>query len=378
MSKNGDGYMTLKTTILYDLHVHLGAKMAGFAGYNMPIQYPLGVLKEHIHTRTKCGIFDVSHMGQAWLIGDTQNAVCDAVETILPADIKGLASGKQQYTQMLNADGGIMDDLILTKPTEPQYQDRLYTVVNAGCKDADYAHMAHHMPHITITRLEDRALLAIQGPKAESVLSSIIQGVQDMTFMSFKVFSWQGVEILVSRSGYTGEDGYEVSIPNETAIEFTKMLLQNEETEMIGLGARDSLRLEAGLCLYGNDLDTTTTPNEAGLLWSIGTRRRKQGGFLGASKVQQQIADGVLRKRVGLDIDSKVPCRQGTEIFVGKTKVGEITSGGFGPCAEKPVAMGYVDAEHSAIDTPVTLVVRGKNIGAKVCKMPFCPHKYKR
>ena len=374
---------TLKHTALHALHMQLGAKMVDFAGYDMPIQYPLGVLKEHLHTRKKCGIFDVSHMGQAWLIGDSQIQVAEIVETVLPAEIIGLPSGKQQYTQLLNENGTILDDLIITKPAEEKYSDRLYTVVNAGCKDADYAHMQSHMDGVRIQRLENRAQIAIQGPLAVEVLSAVVHGVQDLTFMSFKSFDWGAgdgntSELLISRSGYTGEDGYEVSIENAYATEFTKILLQNENAEMIGLGARDSLRLEAGLCLYGNDLDTTTTPVEAGLLWSIGKRRRQQGGFIGATVIQDNIANGVHRKRIGLNIDGKAPCRQGTEIFVGDTKVGEITSGGFGPSIGKPVAMGYIDTAHSDIGTEVTLLVRKKHISAKVCKMPFAPHKYKR
>ena len=377
MSKN------LKQTALHALHVEIGAKMVGFAGYDMPIQYPMGVLSEHLHTRAKCGIFDVSHMGQAWLIGESQDKVAAVAETVLPAEIIGLPAGKQQYTQLLNAKGTIMDDLIVTKPAEQKYQDRLYTVVNAGCKDTDYAHMQSHMNGVKIKRLENRAQIALQGPTAVTVLSSVVDGVQDLTFMSFKAFDWQTAdgtttELLVSRSGYTGEDGYEVSVLAKYAMAFTKQLLTHPDAEMIGLGARDSLRLEAGLCLYGKDLDTTTTPVEAGLLWSIGTRRRTQGGFIGASVVQDTIAKGVSRKRIGLDIDSKAPCRAGTEIFVGDIKVGEITSGGFGPSVGKPVAMGYIATEYSAVDTAVILRVRKKQISATVCKMPFIPHKYKR
>lgn len=372
-----------KTTALHALHLELGAKMVDFAGYDMPVQYPLGVLKEHLHTRAKCGIFDVSHMGQAWLIGETQDAVCQAVETVLPAEIIGLPVGKQQYTQLLNEQGGTMDDLIITKPAEARYQDRLYTVVNAGCKDADYAHMADHMHGVTIERLETNAQLAIQGPTAVDVLSSVVPGVADLTFMSFKCFDWTAddgtpVELLISRSGYTGEDGYEVSIPNAHAVAFTRKLLSCDDAEMIGLGARDSLRLEAGLCLYGNDLDPTTTPIEGGLIWSIGKRRREQGGFIGASVIQDNIANGVTRKRVGLDIAGRVPCRAGTGVYVHGDKVGEITSGGFAPSVGKPVAMGYIATEYASVGTAVTLMVRGKEIPATVCKMPFLSHNYKR
>lgn len=374
---------TAKRTPLHALHVELGAKMVTFAGYDMPIQYDLGVLKEHQQVREACGIFDVSHMGQAWLIGDSQATVCEQMERVLPAEIMGLASGKQQYTQMLDENGGILDDLIISKPAESQYNDRLYTVVNAGCKETDFAHIQSHTDGITIERLEDRALIAVQGPKAIDVVAEIIPAVTELTFMTIKSYTWtagdgNAVEVLISRSGYTGEDGFEISIPAPYSVEFTKVLLTNDHAEMIGLGARDSLRLEAGLCLYGNDLDTTTTPIEAGLLWSIGKRRRTDGGFMGANVVQQQIADGALKKRIGLDIDGRAPCRAGTEIFAGDTKIGTVTSGSFGPTVGKPVAMGYVAKEHSTIGTQVTLNVRGKSIPATVCKMPFSVQNYKR
>lgn len=373
----------IQKTALHPLHLELGAKMVAFAGYDMPIQYPMGVLQEHLYTRAKCGIFDVSHMGQAWLIGDSQDTVAQQAETLLPAEIVGLPAGKQQYTQLLNENGGIMDDLIITKPAESHYADRLYTVVNAGCKDADYAHMATHMDGVTIERLETNAQLAIQGATAVDVLSSVVSGVADLVFMSFKCFDWVAdngdtVELLISRSGYTGEDGYEVSIPNAYAIEFTKKLLAHSDAEMIGLGARDSLRLEAGLCLYGNDLDPTTTPIQAGLLWSIGKRRREQGGFVGADVVQSQIANGATRKRVGFNIGGRTPCRAGTEIHVNGQQVGVITSGGFAPSLNKPVAMGYIATEYAGVDTDVVLMVRGKEIPATVCKMPFVAPNYKR
>ncbi|MGB1361168.1 MAG: glycine cleavage system aminomethyltransferase GcvT [Alphaproteobacteria bacterium] len=368
----------LKTTPLHALHIELGAKMVEFTGYDMPVSYPLGVLKEHTWTRENCGLFDVSHMGQAWLIADSQETVADEVEKLIPAEVKGLAQGKQQYSQLLNDNGGIMDDLIITKPAEEKYADRLYIVVNAGCKEVDYAFMAEKFGSVKIERLENRAQIAIQGPKAESVLSKIIPGTEAMTFMTFKSFDWNGVEVLVSRAGYTGEDGYEVSVPAESSVEFAKLLGADADAEWIGLGARDSLRLESGLCLYGNDLDETTTPIEADLLWSISKRRRAEGGFTGADTVLKQIENGASRKRVGFDIDGRAPCREGTEVFVGGEKVGEITSGGFGVSVGKPVAMGYINIEHSAVDTEVTLMVRNKEVSAKVCKMPFVKQNYKR
>ena len=369
---------TLKTTPLYDIHLELDAKMVEFTGYNMPVQYPLGVMKEHLHTRNACGLFDVSHMGQAWLIGESQEAVSEALETLLPADIIGLKKGKQQYSQLLNDNGGILDDLIVTKPAEEKYQDRLYMVVNAGCKDVDYALMTEKLKNVKIVRMDDRAQIALQGPKAVNCLERLVNGVKDMTFMTFKCFDYQGEELLISRSGYTGEDGYEISLPPHIASEFTKALLEMDEVEPIGLGARDSLRLEAGLCLYGNDLDETTTPVEAGLLWSIGKRRRLEGGFVGASIILDQIQNGAKRKRVGLAIDGKMPCRAGTELFIGDIQVGVITSGGFGPSVETPVAMAYIDIEHAVIDTPVVLKVRKKEVSATVCKMPFTKKTYVR
>ena len=369
---------TLKTTPLHALHVELGAKMVEFTGYDMPVQYPLGVLKEHIHTRENAGLFDVSHMGQAWLIGESQDAVAKALETLLPAEIVGLEKGKQQYSQLLNDNGGILDDLIVTKPAEDKYSDRLYMVVNAGCKDADYALMAEKLDGVKIVRMDDRAQIALQGPKAVDCLKTLVSGVEDMKFMTFKCFDYNGEELLISRSGYTGEDGYEVSIPAHIAVDFTKALLAMDGVEAIGLGARDSLRLEAGLCLYGNDLNTTTTPIEAGLLWSIGKRRRIEGGFSGADTVLAQIENGAPRKRVGLDIDGRAPCRAGTEIYIDGNKVGEITSGGFGPTVGCPVAMAYINKEFSAVDTNVVLMVRGKEILAKVCKMPFSKKTYVR
>ncbi|MFL2659725.1 MAG: glycine cleavage system aminomethyltransferase GcvT [Alphaproteobacteria bacterium] len=368
----------LKKTPLYELHLELGAKMVEFTGYSMPVQYSLGVIKEHNHTRQKAGLFDVSHMGQAWLIGESQSKVANQLEKLLPAEIEGLASGKQQYSQLLNENGGVLDDLIVTKPAEERYNDRLYMVVNAGCKDADYALMSEKLNGVKILRLEDRAQIALQGPKAVDCLAKIVSGAENMKFMTFKCFSYNEHELLISRSGYTGEDGYEISIPENIAIEFTKKLLEMEDVEPIGLGARDSLRLEAGLCLYGNDLNETISPIDAGLLWSIGKRRRAEGGFTGSETILKQIKSGVNKKRVGLNIEGKMPCRAGTEIFVGDKKVGIITSGGFGPTVNRPVAMAYIDKEFSAIDTDVVLKVRNKEIIAKICKMPFSKKTYVR
>lgn len=368
---------SLKKTPLHALHQRLGAKMAGFAGYDMPIQYGLGILKEHLHTRAAAGLFDVSHMGQAWLTGADPAA---ALERMVPGDLQGLAPGRQRYTQFLNGKGGILDDLMVTRAGEPLGHEGLFVVVNAACKDADFARMETTLSgEAALERIEDRALVALQGPLAASVLSRFADGVDTMPFMSAMRVSVAGVDCLVSRSGYSGEDGYEISIPQNDAMGLSEMLLGCEEVEAIGLGARDSLRLEAGLCLYGHDIDEGTTPIEAGLLWSIGKRRREQGGFPGAEIVQAQIRNGVARKRVGILPDGRAPAREGTEILSADGKpIGTVTSGGFGPSVGGPVAMGYVAADFAAAGTPVQLSVRGKLLPAAVHKLPFVEQRYYR
>lgn len=363
---------TTKQTALHGLHTSLGAKMVPFAGYDMPVQYPMGVLKEHQHCRAAAGLFDVSHMGQVILHGDDAAA---ALETIVPGDILGLEPGQMRYTQFTNEKGGILDDLMVTRG-----EGHVMVVVNAGCKDADIAHMREHIgDRCEIEYFEDKPLVALQGPKAAEVLARFDPDCATMAFMSGRAATIEGAECFVTRSGYTGEDGYEISIPADVAEGIVKKLLDAEEVEPIGLGARDSLRLEAGLCLYGHDIDETTTPIEAALLWSIGKRRREDGGFPGAEIVQKQIADGVSRKRVGILPDGRAPAREGTEIqdADGNT-IGEITSGGFGPTFGGPVAMGYVAIEHAKAETPVTLIVRGKPLAAKVAKTPFVPQNYYR
>ena len=368
---------SLKKTPLHALHQRLGAKMAGFAGYDMPIQYGLGILKEHLHTRAAAGLFDVSHMGQAWLTGADPAA---ALERMVPGDLQGLAPGRQRYTQFLNGKGGILDDLMVTRAGEPLGHEGLFVVVNAACKDADFARMETTLAgEAALERIEDRALVALQGPLAASVLSRFADGVDTMPFMSAMRVSVAGVDCLVSRSGYSGEDGYEISIPQNDAMGLSETLLGCAEVEAIGLGARDSLRLEAGLCLYGHDIDEGTTPLEAGLLWSIGKRRREQGGFPGAEIVQAQIRDGVARKRVGILPDGRAPAREGTEILSADGKpIGTVTSGGFGPSVGGPVAMGYVAADFAAAGTPVQLSVRGKLLPAAVHKLPFVEQRYYR
>ncbi len=341
----------LLRTPLYDLHVSLGAKMVPFAGYEMPVQYPLGVLKEHLWTREKAGLFDVSHMGQAALIaadGKFETAA-RLLETLVPADIQSLKVGQQRYSQFLGPDGGILDDLMITRPMAPNAEGVLFLVVNAGCKDADYAHIAKHLPAgVRLEIMPDRALLALQGPAAGDVMAKLSPEAGALSFMAARSTRIGPIDCHVSRSGYTGEDGYEISVPEKSAVDLAKLLMSDERVQPIGLGARDSLRLEAGLCLYGHDIDTTTSPIEAGLQWSIQKRRRIEGGFPGAARIQKELADGPSRLRVGIKPDGRAPAREGTEIVDGTgAKIGVITSGGFGPSVNGPVAMGYVAAVHA-------------------------------
>jgi aminomethyltransferase len=346
--------------------------MVPFAGYEMPVQYPAGVLAEHNHTRAKASIFDVSHMGQVRVRGE---AAAAALETLVPGDIASLASGRMRYTMFTNAEGGILDDLMVTN-----VGDYLFLVVNAACKDADIAHLRARLPAgIDVDVLDDRSLIALQGPSAAAVLARHAPGADKMPFMTALPFEIDGSRLAVTRSGYTGEDGYEISIPSVDAVRITELLLGEADVELAGLGARDSLRLEAGLCLYGHDIDETTTPVEAALIWSIAKRRREEGGFPGAEIVQRQIADGVARKRVGILPDGKAPAREGTEIAgTDGTPIGTVTSGGYGPTADGPVAMGYVEAAHAAKDTPVNLIVRGKPRPGRIVSMPFVPNRYYR
>ena len=346
--------------------------MVPFAGYEMPVQYPAGVLAEHNHTRAKASIFDVSHMGQVSLRGGNPAA---ALETLVPGDITGLAAGRMRYTMFTNDAGGILDDLMVTN-----VGDYLFLVVNAACKDADIAHLRAGLPtDIALDVLDDRSLIALQGPAAATVLSRFAPGAEKMPFMTALPFEIDGSRLAVTRSGYTGEDGYEISIPSGDAVRITEMLLAEQDIELAGLGARDSLRLEAGLCLYGHDIDETTTPVEAALLWSIAKRRREEGGFPGADVIREQIADGVTRKRVGILPDGKAPAREGTGITdADGTIIGTVTSGGFGPSAGGPVAMGYVAAGNTEKDTPVNLVVRDKPRPGRIASMPFVPNRYYR
>lgn len=370
----------LKKTPLHALHVELGAKMVPFAGYDMPVQYKLGVLGEHNHTREKAGLFDVSHMGQAVLEGPDHETTARALETLVAADLVGLERGAMRYTQLLNAEGGIVDDLMVTRPAPPDDEGKLLLVVNAACKNGDFALLRDKLPGtVSLTVQDDKALLALQGPAAERVAATWCPEAAELTFMTARPATFDGIACHISRSGYTGEDGYEISVADGEAEGMARTLLSHDDVEPIGLGARDSLRLEAGLCLYGHDIDETTTPVEAALTWSIGKRRREEANFPGAEKILGQIANGAPRKRVGIRPEGKGPAREGTEIVDdGVNPIGVVTSGGFGPTANAPVAMGYVDAAHARVGTPLTLLVRGKPRPAAVSAMPFIEKRYRK
>ncbi len=367
----------LLKTPLHALHVEAGAKMVPFAGYDMPVQYPLGVKKEHLHTRDAAGLFDVSHMGQLKLHGSD---AAKALEALVPVDIVDLPVGNQRYAFFTNEHGGIMDDLMVAN-----FDDHLFVVVNAACKDQDIAHLRANLPpSVELELIEDRALLALQGPKAAEVLARIAPEVSDMVFMDARSIEILGEPCLISRSGYTGEDGYEISVSSSKAEELARALTEFSEVEWIGLGARDSLRLECGLCLYGHDLDPTTTPVEASLLWGIQKIRRtdgeRAGGFPGADIILEQIATkNVSRKRIGLIGQTKAPVREGAKLFdADDNEIGIVTSGTAGPTAGKPVSMGYVKTEFAAIGTEVFAEVRGKKLAMTVEKMPFVPQRYYR
>ena len=366
----------LAHTPLYDLHVARGARMVPFAGYAMPVQYPTGIIAEHLHTRDKAGLFDVSHMGQALLEG--ANAAL-RLETLVPGDIAALAVGRMRYTQLLDADGTILDDLMVTRLAADEGRDRLFLIVNAATKEADFALIRAALPDLSLRVLDDRALLALQGPAAAAVLARLIPEVADMSFLTWRAVLWLGETLYISRSGYTGEDGFEISIDAARAVEFAEALLADPDVWPIGLGARDSLRLEAGLCLYGHDIDRGTDPIEAGLAWSISKRRRSEGGFPGAARIQRALAEGPARRRVGLLLEGKAPAREGAEIVTpdGET-IGRLTSGGFAPSLGRPIAMGYVAAHHAAIGTKVSVLLRGKPIEAEIAAMPFVPNRYYR
>jgi aminomethyltransferase len=370
----------LRRTPLYDEHVKLGGKIVPFAGYEMPVQYPSGILTEHNWTRENAGLFDVSHMGQCSIIGPDFETTAKALEKIVPADLLGLAPGQQRYTQLLNEAGGILDDMMITRSAWKGMEGAFYVVVNASRKTEDYAHIRALLPAgIELKLWDGLALMALQGPKAEAVLAALDGKVKDLAFMHGAQLSLAGIEAYVSRSGYTGEDGFEISVRNEDAVKIWNLLLSNVTVKPIGLGARDSLRLETGLCLYGHELDETTSPNEAALMWSIAKRRREDGGFIGAARVQSEIAKGTTRTRVGIKPEGRAPAREGTIIQNAEGRViGKITSGGFGPTVNCPVAMGYVETASSTVGTPVQLIVRDKALPATVVKLPFVPNRFKR
>ncbi|MBE8220572.1 MAG: glycine cleavage system aminomethyltransferase GcvT [Alphaproteobacteria bacterium] len=359
---------------LHGRHIALGARMVAFAGYDMPVQYPSGVLAEHKHTRTQAGLFDVSHMGQIELTPfDTQANAADIFEELVAGGIANLEEGQMRYTQFMNAQGGILDDLMVTR-----FGKQLWLVVNAACKQADETHIRATLGGKLKITMRQRALLALQGPEAAAVLTRLIPEAAKLSFMAAQWVRWQGEYLLVSRCGYTGEDGFEISIPNGAADSFMAALLTHAEVAPVGLGARDSLRLEAGLCLYGHDMDSTTTPLEASLAWSIPKRRLTAGGFVGAAIVQGQVESGLEKKRVGLLPEGRAIPREGASIMVNDKEVGHITSGGFSPSLECGIAMGYVAIDFAAPDTSVIIIVRDKPIAARIVPLPFVPHNYHR
>ena len=369
---------SLLNTPLHALHLELGARMVPFAGYSMPVQYPAGLMAEHKHTRSAAGLFDVSHMGQLRLVGPGAAA---AFESLMPVDVMGLGVDRQRYGLLLNDEGGIIDDLMFVNRG-----DHLFVIVNGACKAGDIAHMQARIgEQCQVVPMPERALLALQGPKAVDALARLVPGVDKLVFMTGGAFEWQGAKLYITRSGYTGEDGFEISVHESQAEALARTLLAQPEVQPIGLGARNSLRLEAGLCLYGNDIDTGTTPVEAALNWAMQKVRRtggeRAGGFPGADRVLAQLdgAQPVARKRVGLIALERVPVREHTELQDAEGhQIGEVTSGLLGPSIDQPIAMGYVTTAHAAIDTPVFALVRGKRVPMKVSAMPFVPQRYHR
>lgn len=353
--------------------------MVPFAGYEMPVQYPAGVLKEHLHTRAAAGLFDVSHMGQVIL--RPKKSLADLAlgfEELVPVDALDLGIGRQRYGMFTDAQGGILDDLMFANRG-----DHLFVVVNAACKAADIAHMKANLTAVAeMIPVTDRALLALQGPRAEAVLARLVPEAVKMRFMDMAFLDWNGTQLWVSRSGYTGEDGFEISIPNALALPFAEALLRDPEVQPIGLGARDSLRLEAGLCLYGHDIDRTTSPIEANLTWAISKARRaggeRAGGFPGASRILHEMVEKPDRLRVGLRPDGRAPMREGTELYAGADLVGHITSGGYGPSVVAPIAMGYVAARHAKIGQRLEAELRGRRLPVTIATLPFHPTSYKR
>jgi len=376
MSENASPSAPLLTTPLHALHTELGARMVPFGGYDMPVQYPKGILAEHRHTRVAAGLFDVSHMGQVLLKGDAADA---ALESLVPVDIVDLGLFKQRYALFTNEAGGILDDLMVTRR-----EHDLFLVVNAACKHQDIAHLQQHIgSRCTVEPLPEQALLALQGPQAVTALARLNPGVQRLVFMTGGHFALDGIDCFVTRSGYTGEDGFEISLPGNQAERLARALLAQPEVQPIGLGARDTLRLEAGLCLYGHDIDTTTTPVEGALTWAIQKVRRaggaRAGGYPGASVIDTQLAQGVSRKRVGLIGSERVPVREGAQLVdANGAVIGQVTSGSLGPSVNQPVALAYVGTAHAALGTAVFALVRDKKVPLTVAPLPFVPNGYFR
>lgn len=376
MTADATSSSPLQQTPLHDLHLALGARMVPFAGYAMPVQYPAGIIAEHRQCRGSAALFDVSHMGQLRLVGPDAAA---ALETLVPQDMVGLGVLKQRYAFFTNDQGGLLDDLMVTRRP-----DDLFVVVNAGCKDADTRHLIERIgARCEVVPMPDHALLALQGPKAVTALARLNAGVAALTFMSGGAFTLAGADCFVTRSGYTGEDGFEISVPAGQAIALARALLAEPEVAPAGLGARDTLRLEAGLCLYGNDIHELTTPVEAGLTWAIQKVRRPGGdranGYPGADVIGAQLGQGAATKRVGLSGLERTPVREGTALVDAHgVSVGRVTSGTVGPTVGQPIAMGYVTATHAAVGSELFAEVRGKRVPMRVTAMPFAPHRYFR
>lgn len=363
----------LKTTPLTPAHVALGARMVEFAGYSMPVQYPMGVMAEHLWTREHCGIFDVSHMGQARLRGV---APLSAFEDVVPGDFIGLKPGKQKYSVLLNRHGGVIDDLMAGRPDD----DGLFVVVNGACKDNDFRVIDDELAgQVQIERLEHRALIAVQGPEAAAMINALVPATAEMVFMDIRAMPGFGTDLIISRSGYTGEDGYEISVPATEAARVWALLLADDRVRPIGLGARDSLRLEAGLPLYGHDLDETVSPVEAGLTFAINKNRREQRDFPGAARIVKELADGPVRVKVCLRVLEGAPAREGAEVADETGSViGIVTSGGYSPCLKGGIALAFVPPAFKAPGTPLKVIVRGKPQSAEVVTSPFVPHRYVR
>jgi aminomethyltransferase len=373
---SADTSAPLLTTPLHALHIELGAKMVPFGGYDMPVQYATGILTEHKHTRTAAGLFDVSHMGQVLLTGAGSDA---ALETLVPVDIVGLPLLKQRYAIFTNEQGGILDDLMVTRRA-----DDLFVVVNAACKAQDIAHLQKQIGHLcTVQPLPDQALLALQGPQAVTALARLNPEVQKLTFMTGGHFVLDGIDCFLTRSGYTGEDGFEISVPADRAVQLARALLAQPEVKPIGLGARDTLRLEAGLCLYGHDIDTTTTPVEGSITWAIQKVRRaggeRAGGYPGAPVIDQQLAQGSPRKRVGLISTERMPVREGAKVVNAEgLEIGVVTSGSPSPSLGQPIALAMLQTDQAAVGTRVFALVRDKRVPMSVTTLPFVPNRYHR